>query len=110
SYDLDLLLDLVSKAYFEQEEDRRSNNASIALVSQEVTELNRKLREEAAARRLEATRLNALLDGASEAIVTADEIGNIVHFNKAAEQMFGWSNEEVAGQPVNILFADWQEA
>jgi PAS domain S-box-containing protein len=108
--DLDLLLDLVSGAYYEQEEDRSSNNASIALVSHEVTELNRKLREEAAARGLEAARLNALLEGASEAIVTADEAGNIVHFNMAAEQMFGWTSKEVAGKPVTMLFADWETA
>jgi PAS domain S-box-containing protein len=39
----------------------------------------------------------------ADAVVSTDERGNIVLFNKAAEAMFGYGLEEVIGQPVEIL-------
>jgi PAS domain S-box-containing protein len=108
--DVQVLLGLVSEAYAEQEAHRRLDNDAFELVSREVSELNRQLREEAAARSREAARMNALLESASEAIVSADGEGVIVSFNHAAERMFGWTSEEAAGRPSSILFADWPAA
>jgi PAS domain S-box-containing protein len=104
--DLEMLLDLVSQAYEEQEETQRLNNHSINLVSREVTELNQRLRREAEARSREALRMNALLENASEAIVSGLADGTIISFNRAAEQMFGYAAEEIVGQSALVLFGD----
>jgi PAS domain S-box-containing protein len=48
-------------------------------------------------------RNSELLNIAPSAVVCTDEDGNIVLFNKAAESLFGWSEPEVVGKPVNEL-------
>ena len=108
--DLEVLLDLVSQAYAEQEDTQRHNNRSIELVAHEVTELNRQLRREADARSRDAARMNALLENASEAIVSCNDKAEIVSLNRAAEQMFGYSAEEAIGRSVSMLYADWDAA
>ncbi|MGI8520236.1 MAG: PAS domain-containing protein, partial [Actinomycetota bacterium] len=42
-------------------------------------------------------------ESAYDAIVSADEDGAIVFWNKGAEKMFGYSQDEALGQPLTIL-------
>ena len=56
--------------------------------------------EEQAAREGLELRTSAVLASALEAIVTMDEDGRIVDFNPAAERMFGFEREDVAGEPL----------
>ncbi len=44
-----------------------------------------------------------LLDLSSNAIIVRDERGNIVYWNKGAEQLYGWSPEEVQGNATHTL-------
>ena len=44
-----------------------------------------------------------LLEAAADAIVTVDADQRIVLFNRAAEEMFGWSAAEVLGQPLTLM-------
>jgi PAS domain S-box-containing protein len=44
-----------------------------------------------------------LLELVADGIVSADEEGRIILFNKAAETLFGYSRAEVLGRPVEIL-------
>jgi PAS domain S-box-containing protein len=44
-----------------------------------------------------------ILQIAADAIVTVDEDQRIVHFNRGAEQIFGYENEEVLGRPLGDL-------
>jgi PAS domain S-box-containing protein len=44
-----------------------------------------------------------ILDGAADGIVTIYENGAILSFNRAAEQMFGYTEAEVLGASVSIL-------
>jgi len=48
-------------------------------------------------------KLAGILDIAGEGIVAADAAQEIVLFNKRAEEMFGYSAQEVLGQPLSLL-------
>ncbi len=50
---------------------------------------------------LAAAEFEALLDATLDAIVVSDSKGFVIRFNKAAEQMFGYSSEEVIGKSLN---------
>lgn len=45
-------------------------------------------------------RLGSTVEASLDAIVTANEAGEIVEFNTSAEQIFGWSREEILGQKM----------
>src|SRR5215467_12829187 len=47
--------------------------------------------------------LRALIETAHDGIVIADAVGHITLFNRAAELMFGWSADEIVGQPLAML-------
>ena len=71
----------------------------ILLAIEDVTE--RKRREEALVE--SESKLRAIVDAAAVGIVTIDEAGTIVAFNRAAERIFGHPASEVIGQNVSIL-------
>jgi PAS domain S-box-containing protein len=45
----------------------------------------------------------SLLESVPDAMIVADETGAVVHANGGAERLFGWSREDLVGQPVEIL-------
>ena len=47
--------------------------------------------------------LEAILDNASEGIITTDESGIIQSFNQAAESIFGYTTDQVVGGNVSVL-------
>lgn len=51
----------------------------------------------------------AIVDNAGYAIVSMGADGNIITFNKAAERMFGYTADELIGQPVPRVIADWEK-
>ena len=72
------------------------------VVATDVTE--RKKAEEA----LQASeeKFRSLAETANDAILSANSHGNIVYFNGAAEQMFGYSAGEVMGRPLTLLMPE----
>jgi diguanylate cyclase (GGDEF)-like protein/PAS domain S-box-containing protein len=53
-------------------------------------------------------RLQTVLDNAGEGIITFDGRGMIEQFNRAAERLFGWTEQEVTGTYVTELIA-WEQ-
>ncbi|HEY2377220.1 MAG TPA: ATP-binding protein [Gemmatimonadaceae bacterium] len=43
---------------------------------------------------------------AADAVITIDESHRIIHFNKGAEEIFGWSSSEALGQHLNALLPE----
>ncbi len=95
------------------------NGASDYVLKDRLTRLGRavanaleqkKLRDEQkrAEEALQAAKEYAetLIHSSLNMIVSVDANRNIVEFNRAAEETFGYSKAEVLGQPVDLLYAD----
>ena len=52
------------------------------------------------------SRFRAVVDSAYDAIVTIDEQHNITFFNRAAENLFGYTSAEMLGQPLVTLLPE----
>ena len=50
--------------------------------------------------------LRNILDGMVDGVITINDKGEIISFNKSAETIFGYSLKEVIGQNVNILMPE----
>ncbi|GAB4509859.1 MAG: EAL domain-containing protein [Sulfuricaulis sp.] len=48
-------------------------------------------------------RLETILDNAAEGIITFDTDGHVEGFNKAAEKLFGYTEEEVLGKDLRLI-------
>lgn len=70
--------------------------------SEALTEREAELRR--SNRRLEAT-----IDAAPNAIVVVDRDGRVTHWNASAERIFGWTADEVLGEPNPIIPDDKQD-
>jgi PAS domain S-box-containing protein len=57
-------------------------------------------------RAAEQDRLQAVLNHVADAIITFDENGRIDWFNRAAEQMFGYTAAEICGRRLELLLPD----
>ncbi|MDH5189282.1 MAG: PAS domain S-box protein [Rhodospirillaceae bacterium] len=55
------------------------------------------------ARRMSENNLAQILNSVVDGIISSDEKGIIKVFNPAAEKIFGYSSDEVIGQPLNML-------
>lgn len=52
----------------------------------------------------------AVTDTASDAIVSADESGRVIHFNRAAERLLGYEAGEVLDRPLTLFIPPAQRA
>ncbi|MFA5808795.1 MAG: PAS domain S-box protein, partial [Thermoleophilia bacterium] len=51
-------------------------------------------------------RFRSVTQSANDAIISADSQGNIISWNKGAQNLFGYSEEEALGRPVTMLMAE----
>lgn len=82
---------------------------NIVLVIATTTILLRRQRREealAAAMKESDEHLRAMVNSAMDAIVTVDSNQRIVTFNPAAERMFGYSLQQLAGSPLDRLLPE----
>jgi two-component system sensor kinase FixL len=49
--------------------------------------------------------LKSAVENTNEAFVTIDENHTVIFFNKAAEEIFGYSREEVVGRDLNVIMS-----
>ena len=70
-----------------------------------LRDISERLRDEIRLAQSEA-RLRGVLDSAMDAIITIDDRQHIVLFNTAAEAMFGCSQKDAVGAPLNWLIPD----
>lgn len=54
--------------------------------------------------------LAAILDTAPDAVVIVDAGLAVIRFNRAAEEMFGWREEEILGRQLHVLIPEEQRA
>jgi PAS domain S-box-containing protein len=54
-------------------------------------------------RQIAEDRYRNLVDNANDAIITADLDGRIITWNKSAQNIFGWTAEEVTGKKISML-------
>jgi PAS domain S-box-containing protein len=106
--DLEMLLDLVSQAYAEQDNALKLNDRAGKLMSSELMELNEKLRRESELRaRTSEAQLKTILDNAAEAIISLNRDKVILAMNRAAEHIFGYRSADIVGKSIAILFDEW---
>jgi PAS domain S-box-containing protein len=74
---------------------------AITTLQDELTSVKNQLDQ---ARAREAT-LNNLIDNAKDAILTLSVEGTVLSVNRGAEEMLGWTRQEMVGRPLNNLLS-----
>ncbi len=51
-------------------------------------------------------RFRTVVETANDAIISVDSRGNVVYWNKAAENIFGYAAQEVVGEPLSLIIPE----
>lgn len=90
---------LLCRGQFSLIKDIKSNTTGSLACIRDVND--RKEAEEELRRSEE--RYHSLVDNANDAIISTSKEGIIVSFNKKAEEMFGYTRDEIVGKAVTVL-------
>ncbi len=82
--------------------NRRGDINSIICVVADVTE---RKRSEGALRESE-TKFRSVVQSATDGIILADSDGNIIQWNKGAQEIFGYTEKEALGEPLTMLMPE----
>jgi PAS domain S-box-containing protein len=87
---------------------RVGEDGEIELVIGTGLDLRAQLQLEAAVDALSASeaRYSGIVSIAADAIISVDESQHITLFNGGAEEIFGWTAEEVVGKPLDLLIPE----
>ncbi len=78
-------------------------NSMCAEISQAQLYLKKMVEVRTRQAKQAAERLQAILSSVSDAIISISETGEILSFNRAAEKMFGYAEQDALGKSVNML-------
>jgi PAS domain S-box-containing protein len=78
-------------------------------MTQSLEQANRQRREADKAKDNLLALNRSILESAAEGIITLDKNGKVLSFNKAAEEMFKYSREEIIGKPDWLLVKEVKE-
>ncbi len=84
-----------------------ANERFVAEIAERVRSEEERVRVEDALRESEEY-ARTVIDSSLDMIVTVGMERQIVGFNKAAQEGFGYTREEIVGKPVSVLYADQQ--
>jgi len=76
-----------------------------AHIGRQVGRVIQGMETEAALRESES-RFRSVAESATDAIVAADQAGDIISWNRGAERIFGYTEGEVVGKPLSILMPE----
>lgn len=93
-----------------EEAEERELAAEFAAEEAESAARVEALRLDADIRDARIAELTAMLDTATDGVVTVDDRGRILALNKAAEALFGYDQREVTGELFTLLFASESHA
>ncbi|HLN23640.1 MAG TPA: response regulator [Patescibacteria group bacterium] len=96
---LEALLEQVDRTYQERDREQRMTRLAASLMEEELREVNRKIKDGA------ERHLKAILDTVGEGVVIADRRGRILDTNRALLTIFGYEQEELRGQSIEVLMA-----
>jgi PAS domain S-box-containing protein len=85
--------------------DKRGNPVTVIVILRDVTAY--RLAEEA--RRASQEFAGNIIDSSIDMIIAVGRERNIIEFNKAAQEAFGYTSEEILGKDIRILYADEEE-
>jgi len=88
-----------------EEAEEQELAAEFAAEEEEAASRVEQLRLEGQANDARVSELSAMLDTATDGVVTVDGRGRILSLNKSAEALFGYDQREVAGELFTLLFA-----
>lgn len=77
----------------------------VAVVGRDIT-AERRLREEGEAIAEDRSRLAAIVEGSDDAILSKTTDGIVTSWNRGAEALYGYSADEIIGQPVSLVIPD----
>ncbi|MGW9329361.1 ATP-binding protein [Bosea sp. NPDC055594] len=93
------------KLLTEEEAEQQELAAEFEAEEEEVAARVASLKLEGSANESRVAELSAVLDTATDGVVTVDGRGRILSLNKSAEALFGYDQREVAGELFTLLFA-----
>ncbi|MCU4179010.1 sensor histidine kinase [Bosea sp. BH3] len=93
-----------------EEAEERALEAEFEAEEAESAARVESLRLDADMRDARIAELTAMLDTATDGVVTVDDRGRILSLNKAAEALFGYDQREVTGELFTLLFASESHA
>ncbi|MEN5083576.1 ATP-binding protein [Bosea sp. TWI1241] len=88
-----------------EEAEERELAAEFAAEEEEAAQRVRSLRLEGEGFQARIAEMSAMLDTATDGVVTVDGRGRILSLNKSAEALFGYDQREVTGELFTLLFA-----
>jgi PAS domain S-box-containing protein len=96
----------LKKAELREAEIISHNNRELQLKNIELEDILSKLQVAQNSLIESESRFRSVAESANDALITADHTGNISFWNQSAEAIFGYSKEEIIGQPLTILMPE----